>query len=576
MSSLKQKWTILTLALLIIFIAFPHAYAFSEQQKITATSNSVNVRAGAGLSFPVIGQLTKGEEHVVIKEEGDWIQIKLSAAKTGWVANWLVEKTEAVNQTTEQGTIIGDSVRIRTGPGTSFQTIGSLSHGTAVSITITDNENWLEIKTDHVQGWVAKQYVQLSATGQTKKAKESKAKAEELYTGLVNVDQLNVRLQPSTSGALLGKLAKNSEVTVYQEEGSWVQIDFQNQKGWVLKQYIQTKDTASSGATAKVLAPNLAVHKEASLTSSLLGEVKKNESYPIIKEKGYLTQIQFNSTKKGWVANWFLEKEEPPALSSEKKKVTNGTISIMYDDTLIREKPTANSAILKQTKEGDTFSVTGLEDDWYKVKWKSGKTGYVAGWMVSIDGHNEQVTRPGVEKYLKDKVIIIDPGHGGRDGGTIGLRGTLEKHLTSRTAKLLYDKLHAAGADVILTRSTDTYVPLPSRVSISHIHNADAFISLHYDSTVNLATSGITTYYYHGYQQALASSINYSLASALQVENRGQRLGNYHVLRENKRAAALVELGYLSNPADELIVTTNDYQENVTSAIYNGLARYFK
>ncbi|MDQ7862033.1 N-acetylmuramoyl-L-alanine amidase [Peribacillus frigoritolerans] len=90
------------------------------------------------------------------------------------------------------------------------------------------------------------------------------------------------------------------------------------------------------------------------------------------------------------------------------------------------------------------------------------------------------------------------------------------------------------------------------RVSTSHIHNADAFISLHYDSTKDQITSGITTYYYHDYQRALAATLANSLGSTMQVPNRGSRYGNYHVTRENKRVATLIELGYLSNPVERV------------------------
>lgn len=62
----------------------------------------------------------------------------------------------------------------------------------------------------------------------------------------------------------------------------------------------------------------------------------------------------------------------------------------------------------------------------------------------------------------------------------------------------------------------------------------------------------------------------------MQVPNRGSRYGDYHVIRENNRVATLIELGYLSNPVEELRITTNEYQETITTAIYNGLARYFK
>ena len=75
---------------------------------------------------------------------------------------------------------------------------------------------------------------------------------------------------------------------------------------------------------------------------------------------------------------------------------------------------------------------------------------------------------PRVPGTLKGLTIVIDPGHGGNDRGTTGTRGTDEKDITLLTSELLAAKLKAAGANVVMTRETDTYVSLRKRVAISH------------------------------------------------------------------------------------------------------------
>lgn len=126
--------------------------------------------------------------------------------------------------------------------------------------------------------------------------------------------------------------------------------------------------------------------------------------------------------------NWYLEIENAEQTSKKKKIDVKGSkITTIHDGTILRSKPDGNSQIVAQVKEGETFSVLGMEGDWYSIKLKNGQTAYVAGWIVTIEGNAEQIQRPGVEKYLADKVIVIDPGHGGRDSGTVGVGGTLEK-----------------------------------------------------------------------------------------------------------------------------------------------------
>ncbi|CAM5196165.1 N-acetylmuramoyl-L-alanine amidase OS=Ureibacillus acetophenoni OX=614649 GN=SAMN05877842_102315 PE=4 SV=1 [Ureibacillus acetophenoni] len=104
------------------------------------------------------------------------------------------------------------------------------------------------------------------------------------------------------------------------------------------------------------------------------------------------------------------------------------------------------------------------------------------------------------------------------------------------------------------------YVDLRKRVSIAHQYAADAFISIHYDATEDSTISGFTTYYYHDYQQELAQYVNDGLAKKVTLRDRGAQEGNYLVLRENYQNGILIELGYLSNPTEERVITTEFYR----------------
>lgn len=137
-------------------------------------------------------------------------------------------------------------------------------------------------------------------------------------------------------------------------------------------------------------------------------------------------------------------------------------------------------------------------------------------------------------------------------------------------------KLKAAGATVIFTRQQDTYVPLQSRVSMSHMNKADAFISIHYDSINDRSVRGMTTYYYHDYQQQFAADVHQGIMSKIDLNDRGYRHGDYYVIRENNSKAILLELGYLSNATEEIKVTSEQYQEAVSTGIFQGLRTHFQ
>lgn len=139
----------------------------------------------------------------------------------------------------------------------------------------------------------------------------------------------------------------------------------------------------------------------------------------------------------------------------------------------------------------------------------------------------------------------------------------------------MYNKLKRAGVNAVLTRSDDTYISLQSRVGISVKNNANAFVSIHYNSSIIPSANGITTFYYNSAKdKALANVIHKEMVRHVNLRNRGVQFGNYFVLRENKRPAALLELGFLSNPMEEWTVSTNAYQEKISQAIYKAVVKY--
>ncbi|WP_439743022.1 N-acetylmuramoyl-L-alanine amidase family protein [Bacillus pseudomycoides] len=190
---------------------------------------------------------------------------------------------------------------------------------------------------------------------------------------------------------------------------------------------------------------------------------------------------------------------------------------------------------------------------------------------------NPKVNGTMYEDTLSKKVIVIDPGHGGNDPGSIGSKGTKEKDITLKTAKNIQKKLEEKGMTVILTREDDTFVPLKNRVAIAQNKSADLFLSIHYDGFTTNDVKGVTTYYYKGLkEQALAETIHEHLFKHIQAKNRGVKSGDYYVLRENQQPSILLELGYITNPEDEERMNSQQFQADVASGIVNGVIEYFK
>ncbi len=222
---------------------------------------------------------------------------------------------------------------------------------------------------------------------------------------------------------------------------------------------------------------------------------------------------------------------------------------------------------------------------------------------------------------LKIGRIVIDAGHGGHDTGTIGPTGLMEKDLcldvALRLGKIIEQRL--PGANVVYTRSDDTFVPLEERTNMANQAKADLFISIHANSSRDHAARGIETYYLnlkgsaeamevaarenataqggvHDLQdlvlkiartekidesRELAEDIQDSLARRIQktnkpVKNRGVRKAPFVVLIGADMPSILTEISFLSNPADERLLKKPEQRQKVAEGLYQGVASYLE
>ncbi len=212
--------------------------------------------------------------------------------------------------------------------------------------------------------------------------------------------------------------------------------------------------------------------------------------------------------------------------------------------------------------------------------------------------------------------IVVDAGHGGRDWGTVGRDGLLEKDLVleigQRLGKLLESRL---GMDVIYTRHDDSYIPLDERASIANQAHADLFISVHANYSDLPSARGAETYYTNFFmvpaskdvdmlpdaggagnaataslspsdlqeraEQSLrlAESVQRSLYGILSAQNpglrdRGIKEASFLVLTESAMPGILAEVSFVSSPTDERKLRNDGYREQVAEALYKGVARY--
>lgn len=247
------------------------------------------------------------------------------------------------------------------------------------------------------------------------------------------------------------------------------------------------------------------------------------------------------------------------------------------------------------------------------------KSGEEAAIFETFPAKPEEKPTPGPEITGK-RVVIIDPGHGGKDPGAIGPTGLKEKEVTLGIALYLEKLLKGAGIPTYLTRSKDKFVYLEDRTNFANQKNGFVFVSLHANSVLNHrpTATGIETFLlsskYIGasardvadrenrasrahpdvdtdlaliiadleesanikYSFDFADIIQKKLVDYLKLENRGIKQAPFVVLKGANMAAVIVEVGFISNPKEEKLFKTNKFRENAAQALFEAIKYYIE
>jgi N-acetylmuramoyl-L-alanine amidase len=191
-----------------------------------------------------------------------------------------------------------------------------------------------------------------------------------------------------------------------------------------------------------------------------------------------------------------------------------------------------------------------------------------------------------------NRVIIIDPGHGGIDGGAVGKSGTIEKNINLDISKKLKAYIESGGDTCIMIREVDEGLygeygsirnkkneDLKNRKDIIKQFKADIFISVHLNSFPQSQYYGAQVFYPENNEESklLARKVQEELISIL---NRGNKRvekesNSYYLLKDNPVPSILIECGFLSNPEEERLLNDSEYQNKIAWAAYKGIIRYF-
>lgn len=201
----------------------------------------------------------------------------------------------------------------------------------------------------------------------------------------------------------------------------------------------------------------------------------------------------------------------------------------------------------------------------------------------------------------KVRVVVLDPGHGGRDSGVTGARGVQEKQVVLDVARRVQRRLQGTGVRVLLTRQDDRYISLQQRCDFAEHAGADVFVSIHANGSASKAAHGTETYIlsaagfestnagggpstdpsekgnlYDAPNAVLGFSLQNNLLRKFGRNDRGVKRARFRVIRKAPCPAALVEMGFISNLDEEHLLGAAEHRDKVALGIADGIRGYLR
>ena len=411
---------------------------------------------------------------------------------------------------------------------------------------------------------------------------------------VVETAVLNVRYGPGLSHDVLTQVEENDRLFLLGEENKWYKVRLSDdQIGWVASWLVDSNDILHDDQQfAIVTADAVNIRQFSTTDSNIIGAVYKDSELQILYQEGDWYQVLYMG-QVAWIHGDYVDIITTPSAAqadSVQDIPTDSTVVVIGNaqSTNIRSLASMDGEVIHTAGPGERFQYIESVGSWFHIRINENLTGYVAdsvATLSTVETQAESVASQDLtgSQYarsisnISEATIVIDAGHGGRDSGAVSADNSVfEKDITLSTAILLRNRLQDAGANVILSRSSDEFVSLDDRVITGHNYQADLFISLHYDAIeVANSMSGTTTYYYSESNLELANTVNRYLAQLGPLNNNGVRHGNYYVLRANNQPSILLELGYMNSDIDIQHIDTIAYQSTIVEAVYQALREYY-
>lgn len=321
--------------------------------------------------------------------------------------------------------------------------------------------------------------------------------------------------------------------------------------------------SGSSQYKGVVQAPTpLNVRSSASGSSTSLGTLANGTIIDVYGNSGNWLEVRYNG-RKAYVSGSFVHK-------GGGTEGIVGTAKVNVANTLnVRSQPNSSSTRVGTLANGQSVNIYHFVNSSWALIYFKGQWAYA---------HRSYLQDSGSVSGLRGQTIVIDAGHGGNDPGAVA-NGLQEKNINLAVSLEVQKLLRTAGANVVMTRTNDTFLTLAQRVAIGERANASSFISVHANAAASPAANGAETFYNSGSEAAksrdLAASIQNRLVRETAMNDRSVKQGNFYVIRNTSMPSTLIELGFLTNSSDAAKMKAPGYNQKAGQAVFNGIADYY-
>ncbi len=418
---------------------------------------------------------------------------------------------------------------------------------------------------------------------------------------LLTIDRSGViiRQQAQTNAKGLASIKKDQQVAILNENEGWLKVRYDgNIEGWIPNFLLQQADLPSDQElTAQfdqetAIYPSRAKNEDQALTVPAATYISINSiqgNWAQLTYQGQptyvpLDAIRLQSTPKleAMLADQEEQAQAQAAYQKERQALAEKVYYMQTNEAFYLQADQASGYLyqpdykqeFKRLEADMTIGNDGIE--YVRVEDYNGNQGYLKYSSILEPSYSINHRSLPKAQTLKESTILIDPGHGGEDPGTLSSDQTdNEKNYTLPIAMKLKQTLEALGAKVSLTRDQDEFVSLEDRTNQANQEDPDLFLSIHFDSSWDTTLSGTTTYFYHMEDEHLAETLNSSLRDH-NLNNIGVAFGNYFILRESQVPSLLLELGFISNDEELSQLRDEAYQQELADSICDGIVNYFK